>query len=399
MKESLQKCKLDTQAVHGGSLENQYGALTTPIYQTSTFVFENAQQGGNRFAGQESGYIYGRLGNPTVTAVEEKVALLEGGEAACATASGMGAISSTLWTFLSSGDHMVAGRTLYGCTFALMEHSLERMGIEVSFVDATDPENIRKAMKENTKVVYLETPCNPNLELSDIEAVSAIAHSQEGVRVIVDNTFCTPVIQKPLSLGADLVVHSATKYLNGHGDVIAGFVVGKAADIIQIKMVGLKDCTGSVLSPFQAYLLQRGMKTLGIRVRQHAANAQKVAEFLEKHPMVERIAYPGLPSFPQYALAQKQMAYPGAMISFQVKGGLKEGVTVMDSVRLCTLAVSLGDCETLIEHPASMTHATYSPEERQQAGIAENLIRLSVGLEAAEDVIADLDQALQQINR
>lgn len=399
MKESLQKCKLDTQAVHGGSLENQYGALTTPIYQTSTFVFENAQQGGNRFAGKESGYIYGRLGNPTVTAVEEKVALLEGGEAACATASGMGAISSTLWTFLSSGDHMVAGRTLYGCTFALMEHSLERMGIEVSFVDATDPENIRKAMKENTKVVYLETPCNPNLELSDIEAVSAIAHSQEGVRVIVDNTFCTPVIQKPLSLGADLVVHSATKYLNGHGDVIAGFVVGKAADIFQIKMVGLKDCTGSVLSPFQAYLLQRGMKTLGIRVRQHAANAQKVAEFLEKHPMVERIAYPGLPSFPQYALAQKQMAYPGAMISFQVKGGLKEGVTVMDSVRLCTLAVSLGDCETLIEHPASMTHATYSPEERQQAGIAENLIRLSVGLEAAEDVIADLDQALQQIKR
>lgn len=399
MKESLQKCKLDTQAVHGGSLENQYGALTTPIYQTSTFVFENAKQGGNRFAGQESGYIYGRLGNPTVTAVEEKVALLEGGEAACATASGMGAISSTLWTFLSSGDHMVAGRTLYGCTFALMEHSLERMGIEVSFVDATDPENIRKAMKENTKVVYLETPCNPNLELSDIEAVSAIAHSQEGVRVIVDNTFCTPVIQKPLSLGADLVVHSATKYLNGHGDVIAGFVVGKAADIFQIKMVGLKDCTGSVLSPFQAYLLQRGMKTLGIRVRQHAANAQKVAEFLEKHPMVERIAYPGLPSFPQYALAQKQMAYPGAMISFQVKGGLKEGVTVMDSVRLCTLAVSLGDCETLIEHPASMTHATYSPEERQQAGIAENLIRLSVGLEAAEDVIADLDQALQQIKR
>ncbi len=399
MKESLQKCKLDTQAVHGGSLDNQYGALTTPIYQTSTFVFENAQQGGNRFAGKESGYIYGRLGNPTVTAVEEKVALLEGGEAACATASGMGAISSTLWTFLSSGDHMVAGRTLYGCTFALMEHSLERMGIEVSFVDATDPENIRKAMKENTKVVYLETPCNPNLELSDIEAVSAIAHSQEGVRVIVDNTFCTPVIQKPLSLGADLVVHSATKYLNGHGDVIAGFVVGKAADIFQIKMVGLKDCTGSVLSPFQAYLLQRGMKTLGIRVRQHAANAQKVAEFLEKHPMVERIAYPGLPSFPQYALAQKQMAYPGAMISFQVKGGLKEGVTVMDSVRLCTLAVSLGDCETLIEHPASMTHATYSPEERQQAGIAENLIRLSVGLEAAEDVIADLDQALQQIKR
>lgn len=399
MKESLQKCKLDTQAVHGGSLENQYGALTTPIYQTSTFVFENAKQGGNRFAGKESGYIYGRLGNPTVTAVEEKVALLEGGEAACATASGMGAISSTLWTFLSSGDHMVAGRTLYGCTFALMEHSLERMGIEVSFVDATDPENIRKAMKENTKVVYLETPCNPNLELSDIEAVSAIAHSQEGVRVIVDNTFCTPVIQKPLSLGADLVVHSATKYLNGHGDVIAGFVVGKAADIFQIKMVGLKDCTGSVLSPFQAYLLQRGMKTLGIRVRQHAANAQKVAEFLEKHPMVERIAYPGLPSFPQYALAQKQMAYPGAMISFQVKGGLKEGVTVMDSVRLCTLAVSLGDCETLIEHPASMTHATYSPEERQQAGIAENLIRLSVGLEAAEDVIADLDQALQHIKR
>lgn len=395
MKQDLTKCKMDTQAVHGGNLENQYGALATPIYQTSTFVFDDAAQGGARFAGKEPGYIYGRLGNPTVTVAEQKIALLEGAEAAAAMAAGMGAISSTLWTFLNAGDHMIAGRTLYGCTFALMEHSLERMGIEISFVDTRDPENVRKAMKKNTKLVYLETPVNPSLDLADIEKIAQIAHEQEGVRVIVDNTFSTPVCQHPLALGADLVVHSATKYLNGHGDVIAGFAVGSRDDIARIKMVGIKDCTGSVLSPFQAYLLIRGMKTLGVRVRQHVANAQKVAEFLQDHPQVEEVLYPGLPSFPQYDLAQKQMDYPGAMISFKVKGGLEEGASVMNKVKLCTLAVSLGDCETLIEHPASMTHSTYSPEERKKAGIAENLIRLSVGLEDADDIIADLDQALQ----
>ncbi|MDY3051926.1 MAG: methionine gamma-lyase [Ndongobacter sp.] len=396
-KETAAKMQFDTVTVHGGYESNKYGALATPIYQTSTFVFDSAAQGGRRFALQEEGYIYGRLGNPTVTVVEKKLALLEGGEAAVATASGMGAITSTLWPFLNAGDHLIASTVLYGCTYAYMAHQLTTKGIEVSFVDTTDPENVRKAMKENTKMVYLETPVNPSLALADIKAIAAIAHEKEGVRVVVDNTFSTPVCQRPLSLGADIVVHSATKYLNGHGDVIAGFAVGTAADMAQVRLVGVKDCTGSVLSPFDAFLINRGMKTLGLRVRQHVANAKRVAEFLENHPKIERVYYPGLDSFPQKELADRQMYLPGAMISFELKGGLEDGITIMDSVKLCTLAVSLGDCETLIEHPASMTHSTYSPEELKAVGIKENLIRLSVGLEDAKDIIADLDQALALI--
>lgn len=389
--------KLDTIAVHGGYEPNKYGALATPIYQTSTFIFDNCNQGGNRFAGKEDGYIYGRLGNPTVANAEKKVALLEGAEAAVGTASGMGAIASTLWSFLSAGDHIIASEVLYGCTFALMNESLTRMGVEVSFIDTTDPKNVEKAIKDNTKIVYIETPVNPTIGLADIKAIADIAHKKEGVRVIVDNTFATPVCQKPLQLGADIVVHSATKYLNGHGDVIAGFAVGSAEDMATVRLVGVKDCTGSVMSPFQAYLIIRGMKTLGVRVRQHCANAQKVAEFLEKHDKVERVIYPGLDSFDQKELADRQMKLPGAMISFMVKGGLDDAKKVMDSVKVCTLAVSLGDCETLIEHAASMTHSTYSPEELEKAGIPVNLIRLSVGLEDPEDIIADLDQALNQL--
>nr|WP_072514950.1 methionine gamma-lyase [Ndongobacter massiliensis] len=394
---NLKNAKFDTLAVHAGYVKNDVGALTTPIYQTSTFIFDNAAQGGRRFAGQEEGYIYSRLGNPTVAVAEDKLAVLEKGEACVAMASGMGAISSVLWTFLSAGDQLIAGETLYGCTFALMAHSLTRMGIEVTFVDTTDPENVRKAMTEKTKMVYLETPVNPSLTLADIKKISEIAHKQEGVRVVVDNTFATPVCQRPLELGADIVVHSATKYINGHGDVIAGFAIGTKEDMMQVRMVGVKDCTGSVMSPFNAFLLVRGMKTMGIRVHQHVENAKKVAAFLEKHPKVTRVNYPGLDSFPQKALADEQMDLPGAMLSFEIDGGVKEGAKVMDSVQLCTLAVSLGDCETLIEHPASMTHSTYTAEERAEAGIKDNLIRLSVGLEDPDDIIADLDQALAQI--
>lgn len=394
---NLKNAKFDTLAVHAGYTKNDVGALTTPIYQTSTFIFDNAAQGGRRFAGQEEGYIYSRLGNPTVAVAEDKLAVLEKGEACVAMASGMGAISSVLWTFLSAGDQLIAGETLYGCTFALMAHSLTRMGVEVTFVDTTDPENVRKAMTEKTKMVYLETPVNPSLTLADIKKISEIAHKQEGVRVVVDNTFATPVCQRPLELGADIVVHSATKYINGHGDVIAGFAIGTKEDMMQVRMVGVKDCTGSVMSPFNAFLLVRGMKTMGIRVHQHVENAKKVAAFLEKHPKVTRVNYPGLDSFPQKALADEQMDLPGAMLSFEIDGGVEEGAKVMDSVQLCTLAVSLGDCETLIEHPASMTHSTYTAEERADAGIKDNLIRLSVGLEDADDIIADLDQALAQI--
>ncbi|MDR7869545.1 MAG: methionine gamma-lyase [Tissierellaceae bacterium] len=396
-KEKLNKMDFSTRAVHAGYQKNEHGALATPIYQTSTFIFDSAEQGGRRFALEESGYIYGRLGNPTATQVEEKLANLEGAEAALVTGSGMGAITSVIWTHVKAGDHIVAAKTLYGCTFAYLNHGIEKFGVEVTFVDTSNPENVRAAMKENTTLVYLETPANPNLLITDIETISKIAHENEGCIVVVDNTFCTPYIQRPLELGADVVVHSATKYLNGHGDVIAGFAAGKADFITQVRLFGIKDMTGSVISPFDAFLINRGMKTLNIRMERHCANAQKVAEFLEAHPAVETINYPGLKSFPQYELAKKQMDLPGAMIAFELKGGLEAGRKLMNTVELCTLAVSLGDCETLIQHPATMTHSPYTPEERAASGIAEGLVRLSVGLESADDIIADLKQALDAL--
>lgn len=398
-KNELKKMGFASKQIHAGYEKNKYGALATPIYQTSTFIFDSAEQGGKRFALEEEGYIYTRLGNPTTSVVEEKLACLENGEACMSASSGIGAITSCLWTIVNAGDHIVAGKTLYGCTFAYLNHGLSRFGVEVTFVDTRDPENIRKAMKPNTKVVYIETPANPNMYLCDIKAISAIAHTNPDCKVVVDNTYMTPYLQRPLDLGADVVVHSATKYLNGHGDVIAGFVVGKKEFIDQVRFVGVKDMTGSTLGPFEAYLIGRGMKTLDIRMEKHCANAQKVAEFLEQHPAVESIAFPGLKSFPQYELAQKQMALPGAMIAFTVKGGCEAGRKLMNSVKFATLAVSLGDAETLIQHPASMTHSPYTPEERAESDITDGLIRLSVGLEDADDIIADLKQALEAAHK
>lgn len=386
-----------TKAIHGGHQPNQYGALSTPIYQTSTFVFDNAKQGGDRFALKEDGYIYSRLGNPTNTSLEEKLALLEGTEAAISTASGIGAISAAMWTALKAGDHVVASDTLYGCTFAYLNHGLTRYGVEVTFCDASDPENIKKAMQENTRVVYLETPANPSLKINDIEAISKIAHENKNCLVFVDNTFCTPYIQRPTELGADVVIHSGTKYLNGHGDVISGFVCGTKEFIDNVRFFGIKDMTGANLSPFDAFLIIRGLKTLAIRMDRHCANAMKVAEFLESHPAVEKVYYPGLKSFPQYELAKKQMKLPGGMVAFELKGGLEEGIKVMDNVKLCKLAVSLGDAESLIEHPASMTHSPYSAEERAEAGISDSLVRLSVGLEDATDIIEDLNNVLNML--
>ena len=396
--ENLRGKKFATKAIHGGHHKDPVsGALTTPIFQTSTFVFDSAEQGGRRFALQESGYIYSRLGNPTNSQLEEKIALLENGEACMSTASGIGAISSALWTALKSGDHVVASKTLYGCTFALLNHGISRYGVDVTFVDASNMDEVKSAMRENTRVVYLETPANPDLKIMDIETISNIAHKVKDCIVIVDNTFCTPYIQRPLELGADVVVHSATKYLNGHGDVIAGFVVGKQDFINQVRLFGVKDMTGAVLSPFDAYLILRGMKTLQIRMDRHTQNAMKVAEFLENHENVIKVNYPGLKSFPQYELAKKQMDMPGGMIAFEVKGGLEAGKKLLNSLELCTLAVSLGDCETLIQHPASMTHSPYTPEERAAAGISDGLIRISVGLEDYEDIIADLKQGLDRL--
>ncbi|MCG8541067.1 MAG: methionine gamma-lyase [Clostridia bacterium] len=397
-RQDLENKGFATKAIHGGSkVDPVTGALATPIYQTSTFVFDSAEQGGRRFALEEEGFIYTRLGNPTNIQLEEKIAILEGGEAAMSMSSGMGAITSAFWTVLRAGDHVISADAIYGCTHAYLSHGITRYGVEVTFVDVSNPENVRDAMKDNTKLVYLETPANPTLKITDIRAVSDIAHEKEDCIVMVDNTFSTPYIQRPLELGADVVVHSATKYLNGHGDVVAGIVVGSKEFIDQVRLFGVKDMTGASLGPFDAYLILRGMKTLEIRMEKHCKNAMSVAEFLEEHPAVERVYYPGLKSFEQYNLAREQMSLPGAIIAFELKGGIESGKKLMNSLKMCKLAVSLGDAETLIQHPASMTHSPYEREERLEAGISDGLVRISVGLETPEDIISDLSKSLGEL--
>ena len=388
-----------TKAIHAGNVKDrQYGALTTPIYQSSTFVFDSCEQGGRRFAGAENGYIYTRLGNPTTSVLEDKVAALEGGEAALATASGMGAISSCLWTIASAGKHIIADGTLYGCSFALLNHGIRRYGVEVDFIDTSDLEAVRSHLRPNTVAVYLETPANPNLKITDIAAVAQLVHAfNPEIKVVCDNTFASPALQNPLSLGADVVVHSATKYLNGHGDVVAGFVVGRADFIRQVRLFGLKDMTGAVMDPFAAFLLLRGLKTLELRMARHCENAARIAAFLAEHPAVEKVNYPGLESHRGHEIAARQMKAFGGMLSFEVRGGKAAGMKLVNALELITVAVSLGDAESLIEHPASMTHSTYSEEELAASGIAPGLIRLSAGLENADDLIADLKQALDRI--
>ena len=388
---------IGTMSIHTGNHKNPFGSLAVPIYQTSTFVFDSAEQGGKRFALEEEGYIYSRLGNPTTAVFEEKIAALEGGEAAVATSSGIGAITSTLWTLLKAGDHVIADKTLYGCTFAYLNHGVAKFGVEVDFIDTSDLELVRKTMKSNTRVVYLETPANPNMKVVDIKAVAEIAHTNPNTLVVVDNTFATPFCQRPLELGCDVVVHSVTKYLNGHGDVIAGVVISKKEIIDQVRLVGVKDMTGSVLGPTEAFYIIRGMKTFELRMRRHCENAMKVAEYLEAHDKIEKVYYPGLKSHDGYEVASKQMDAFGGILAFELKGGFEAGKTLLNNVKMAALAVSLGDAETLIQHPASMTHSPYTKEERLAAGITDGLVRLSVGLENIEDIIADLEYGLAQI--
>ena len=389
-----------TLAIHAGNFEKEtFGALATPIYQSSTFYFDSCEQGGKRFAGEEGGYIYTRLGNPTTTVLEEKVAALEGAEACCAVGSGIGAVTSCLSSIAAAGKHIVADKALYGCTFAYLNHGMTRYGVEVSFIDTADLEQVKKALKPNTCCVYLETPANPNLKITDLKAVSKIAHDYNPeIMVVCDNTFATPYLQRPLELGCDAVIHSGTKYLNGHGDVIAGFVCGNKDFITTVKFFGLKDMTGAVMDPFAAFLILRGLKTMEVRMKRHCESAQAIAEYLEKHPKVEKVYYPGLKSHEGHEIAAKQMhgGYSG-VIAFEVKGGMQAGIKFCNSLKLATIAVSLGDAETLIEHPASMTHSPYSPEERAAAGISDGLVRLSVGLENVEDIIADLEQGFKLI--
>ena len=398
-KEMLDKMGFGTRAVHAGNVrDTQYGSLTMPIYQTSTFYFDSCEQGGRRFAGEEGGYIYTRLGNPTTTVLENKIAALEGGEACAAASSGMGAISSCLWSIAGAGKHIIADETLYGCTFALLSHGMTQYGVEVTFTDLSKLENLTANLRENTVAVYLETPANPNLKITDIELLAKSAHEYNPeILVVCDNTFASPALQNPLKLGADVVVHSATKYLNGHGDVIAGFVVGSAEFITKVKMFGLKDMTGATLGPFESWLILRGLKSLEIRVERHTASAKKIAEYLYNNDKVEHVNYPGLPTHPGHEIAKRQMKDFGGMISFEIKGGKEAGMKFCNALKLCTIAVSLGDAETLIEHPASMTHSTYGPEDLKAAGISAGLIRLSVGLENADDIIADMQQAFDSI--
>lgn len=383
-----------TAAIHHGyDPQDHEGALTPPLHLTSTFAFESAEDGAARFSGERPGHVYSRISNPTLDLLERRIAFLEGAEAALATASGMGAITSTLWTLLRPGDEILTDITLYGCTFAFMEHGLGRFGIRVTHVDMTEPAAVEAAMGPDTKLVYFETPANPNMRLVDIAAVCAIA-KKHGAWTVVDNTYSTPVITRPIALGADFVVHSATKYLGGHGDLVAGVVLGRAADIQQIRLFGLKDMTGAVLSPFNAMLILRGLKTLELRVQRHAASAQAIAEWLQAHAAVRAVHYPGLESFSQHALAQRQMALPGGMIAFRLRTGHEGGKRVMNRLRLIRRAVSLGDAETLIQHPASMTHSTYSAEQLTAHGIMPDLVRLSVGLECPRDIWNDLGAAL-----
>ena len=392
----MSKHHINTQCIHGPQKANDpHGALTSPLYQTSTFHFENAAQGAARFAGEEPGYIYTRLGNPTTTVLEQKVAQLEGCEAAAATATGMGAVSASVLSFLSQGDHLVASSALYGCTFAFFAHMLPRWGIEVTFVDMTNESELRAAIKPNSKMIFVETPINPTMAVIDLALIGAVA-KQHNLISVVDNTFLTPLLQSPKQYGIDIIMHSATKYLNGHGDVVAGLVCGTQEHITLIKMTVLKDI-GATISPHDAWLIKRGLKTLAIRMERHCQSAQTVAEYLEAHPQVNIVYYPGLKSHPGNKYIGNQMKAAGGVIAFEIKGTLAQGTQFIDSMKLCTLAVSLGDAETLIQHPASMTHSPYTPQERAAAGISDGLIRLSVGLEDVNDIIDDLNQAFTLI--
>lgn len=387
---------IETQAIHAGRIDDkQFGSLATPLYQTSTFIFDNAEQGANRFAGEEEGFIYTRLGNPTTRQLEMRVAALECMEDAAATATGMAAVSGALLANLSAGDHLISSKAVYGCSYALMSHMLTKFGIEVTFVDMAEPENITKAIKPNTKMLFLETPINPNLEVLDLEKILRIAKQHELISV-VDNTFMTPVLQQPAKFGADIIIHSATKYLNGHGDVVAGIICGSKEMINHIKLTALKDI-GGTMSPHDAWLILRGLKTLPIRVERHCQNAQLVAEFLESHPSVARVYYPGLASHQGHKYVGTQMRAAGGVIAFELHTDLTGGAEFINRMKVFSIAVSLGDAESLIQHPASMTHSPYTDEERRDAGISDSLIRISAGLENVSDLIADLKQSLDEI--
>ncbi len=388
--------KKSTKAIHAGSPHNsKFGEVSIPIYQSSTFSFPNAEEGAARFEGTCGGYIYTRMGNPTTHALEENIAALEGGYKGMATATGMAAITTVFLSLLEKGSHIVSTDCVYGPTRVVLEGVFAKFGVESTFVDTSDLRQIRSALRSNTKVVYLETPSNPTIKLSDIEGAATIAHEHEAA-LVVDNTFASPYLQRPMEFGADVVIHSLTKFLNGHSDVVGGMIVTKDEALYR-KIKPVLNQFGGTMDPHQAWLVLRGVRTLALRVERSQENAFKLARVLRKHPMVAWVQYPGLPDHPQHELAKKQMDGFGAMIAIGVKGGLEGGRIMMNSVKVFTLAVSLGGVESLIEHPASMTHASMPKAGREQAGILDELVRISPGCEDYEDLRDDLDQALNAI--
>ncbi|WP_054941249.1 trans-sulfuration enzyme family protein [Paenibacillus ihuae] len=385
--------KMDTKIIHESQFPDpRTGAISQSVIPAVAYAFPDAETAASVVAGEAEGVYYGRYGNPTSRTLEKKIAALEGGEDALGVSSGMAAISIALLGFLKNGDHVLVTKDVYGGTYNFLTSLAPRFGIQCDFVDCTDTAAMLQAIKPNTKAVYIETPSNPRLTVLDIKQITQACKLHK-LPVIVDNTFMSPCLQKPLELGADVVVHSATKYINGHGDVLAGFVVG-SKDVIRFMRKRLMGDLGQNLNAWDSFLILRGMKTMALRVERHCRNAQTVAEFLEGHPSIERVFYPGLESHPQHKLALAQMKGMGGIVSFEVKGGLKEGKKLINSLKLAMISFSLGDPETLVQHPASMTHASIPQEERIQFGITDGLIRVSVGLEDVNDIIADFDQAL-----
>ena len=394
--EFFMKRKFETEVIHHGYDSKDFlGSLSAPIFQTSTYTFESAEQGERRFAGEEEGYIYSRLGNPTVNILEEKMALLENGEAALAFSSGMAAVSAVLVKLTKANDHILCSKGIYGCTFGLLDMMNEKYQISSDFISMESEEEVEAAIQPNTTCIYIETPINPTMKIIDLEMVDRVARKYE-IPVVVDNTFSSPYLQRPLDLGCDIVIHSATKYICGHGDVIAGIVVGKKDFISDVAMTTQKDI-GGVISPFDAWLLLRGLKTLPLRMDRHSSNAEKVVEKLKEHPKVKKVFYPFDPDNPDYHIAKKQMSQGAGVISFEIDGDKAEAQALLNRLTFMKIAVSLGDAETIIQHPATMTHAVIPEEERLKMGISNSLIRMSCGLENWEDIWEDLQASLNHV--
>jgi len=390
------KIGFSSKLIHAGALEKDpYKSATVPIYQTSTFAFNNADHGAQCFAGESDGYIYTRIGNPTIDALEDVVAQLENGYGAVACSSGMAAVNTIYMALLDKDMHMISTDAVYGPSRVVMEKHFSRFGVQSTYVDTTDVRNIEKEIKENTKLIYIETPSNPTMAIADLKAIAALA-KKHGIVTVVDNTFCSPYLQNPLDMGIDVVFHSVTKFINGHADIVGGIIIAKEKAMYE-KLNNMMVTLGGNMDPHQAYMVIRGLKTLAIRIEQSQKSAHIVAEFLEKHPKVKWVKYPGLKSHPQYELGKSQMKGNGAMIAFELKGGLEAGKTMMNNVQLAILAVSLGGVETLIQHPASMTHSKMDKESRMASGISDGLVRLSVGIENIEDLLEDIGQALDKV--